>query len=109
MIGIVEKQKPTVVYAFCEPSTAGPLARFHIRRLSEKGLMPGGGIDTPFLCGRSRINGWDIENLRVTREEVEVEGRTCQRCAVAWREAESERSAEESSDRAEAHARQVRR
>jgi hypothetical protein len=64
-------------YAFCERSTAGPLARWHIRKLTEAGLKLGGGIDTPSLCKqvlplgpvRGATGGWDI-NVRITKEQL---------------------------------------
>ncbi len=44
----LKDEKPP--YAFCESVTG--IGRWHIRRLSEKGLKLGGGIDTPTLCKR---------------------------------------------------------
>jgi hypothetical protein len=50
-------------YSFCEPSHAGPLARWCVRPLTEKGRKLGGGVDTPSLCGRvdpAKGGGWDL-------------------------------------------------
>ena len=49
-------------YAFCEPDTAGSLSKWHIRKLTDKGLKLSGGADTPSLCGREM--SWDI-NVKV--------------------------------------------
>lgn len=49
------------IWSYCEPSVAGPLAPWCIRRLTEAGRKLGGGIDTPSLCGRVKPPyGWDI-------------------------------------------------
>ena len=55
-----------MVYSFCESSTG--LGPWHIRRLTKAGRKPGGGIDTPSLCGsvrprgdRGGWGGWDIK------------------------------------------------
>lgn len=46
-------------FAFCEPVTATPTSRVHIRRLD--GLPKfGGGAKGPTLCGREFRNGWDL-------------------------------------------------
>jgi hypothetical protein len=59
-------------YAYCEPVTAGPRAKWHIRKVKDR-LFLTGGIDTPSLCGVVRpfgpeygaIGGWDV-NVKMT-------------------------------------------
>jgi hypothetical protein len=52
-------------HAFCETIAA---ALTHIRRLTTKGRAPGGGADTPALCGAAAL--WDTQ-LPFTRANVE--------------------------------------
>lgn len=47
------------MYSFCETATAGPMAPWHIRELTDKGRKLGGGADTPALCGRAVA--WDLQ------------------------------------------------
>jgi hypothetical protein len=47
-------------YALCERVTASPISPWHIRKLTERGLRPGGGADTPALCGA--CVRWDLES-----------------------------------------------
>ena len=51
--------EPQVNYSFCETVTAGPLSRWHIRPLTRRGKLLGGGADTPALCGRKV--SWDLK------------------------------------------------
>ncbi len=66
----LKDEKPP--YAFCESVTGADyvnrvaqgwvyvsIGRWHIRRLSEKGLKLGGGIDTPTLCKRVDNPPWE--------------------------------------------------
>lgn len=78
---------PKGEYAFCESIAAGPLARWHIRRLSKVGPKYSGGIDTNGLCGWPKSTndgggGWDV---RVELVEHHL-ARCCQRCAEAYRQ-----------------------
>ena len=70
-------------YAFCESVHAGPLAPWHIRKLSDTGLKLRGGIDTPSLCGRVRpfgdesgehrgTGGWDLRVRILPRHFAKV-------------------------------------
>lgn len=47
-------------YAYCETIAAYV---WHIRKLTTKGLKPGGGADTRALCGAEAL--WDIANVEV--------------------------------------------
>ena len=69
-------------YSFCESINA-ICSKWHIRRLSDAGSKPGGGIDTPTLCGR-RMSGWDIV---VAITEAKLEGRkwVCDKCLAELR------------------------
>ena len=66
-------------YSFCESVWAGPKAPWHIRRITDKGLKLGGGIDTTSLCGRV-TNGWDI-GVTITRDHLT---HSCSRCAELY-------------------------
>jgi hypothetical protein len=49
-------------FSFCESVHAGSNSHWHIRKLTEVGKKPGGGIDTASLCGHVRPSwGWDVE------------------------------------------------
>lgn len=67
-------------YAFCEPVTAAPGSRWHIRKLTDKGVKLSGGVDTPALCGREVC--WDLA--------VGVDSRyfddCCPKCVEEFRE-----------------------
>jgi len=80
-------------YSFCESVHAGPLAAWHIRKLTDQGQKFGGGIDTPSLCGRVRpppkSNGWD---LKVPIDEMTLRlphgrGGICSDCAALYEKA----------------------
>lgn len=72
-------------YAFCEPSTASSLTRWHIRKLDEAGRKPGGGITTPSCCGMvvprdsGGLGGWDLEVL-ITPYHLQ---HACSKCVAA--------------------------
>ena len=78
------------LYAFCEPVTAGPHTRWHIRKIN-KALCLTGGIDTPSLCGkvipigpeRGALGGWDL-NVKITDHHL---GHSCPECVKAYRKA----------------------
>jgi hypothetical protein len=66
-------------YSFCESVWAGSRSRWHIRKLSEKGRMLGGGADTKALCGKTV--SWDLlAPFIVGRYPV------CEKCEQAYRE-----------------------
>jgi hypothetical protein len=75
------------LFSFCESSLAGPLAPWHIRRLTSVGRKSGGGIDTPSLCGHVKPfatggqGGWDLD--------FEIEERhlmhACRSCVAKYR------------------------
>lgn len=70
-------------YAFCEPHTASGSGKWHLRRLTAIGHKPGGGIDTPSLCGRVRVHhGWD---LLVVITEHHLAKNTCPECLAVYR------------------------
>ena len=72
-------------YSFCETATASGTTPWHIRKLTAVGRKPGGGADTPSLCGRDVA--WDVErdcDLSIT---LPLE-HCCQRCrAEMYRDA----------------------
>ena len=68
-------------YAFCETVHAGPVSRWHIRQLSEKGLCSGGGADTLALCGRQVA--WDLARVPITLHHLTVNA--CPKCRTAYR------------------------
>lgn len=46
-------------YSYCESAHASSRSVWHLRRLTRAGRKPGGGADTPALCGR--VVAWDLE------------------------------------------------
>ncbi len=46
-------------YSFCESVHATPYSKWHMRKLTKKGLKLGGGADTLALCGR--VVNWDLD------------------------------------------------
>lgn len=78
-------------YSFCEPTTAGPMAPWHIRRIGGGGQKFGGGVDTASLCGRvdpAKLGGWDVR-VPVDGYPLDrlVDGRrlVCAECVNAYR------------------------
>ena len=69
-------------FSFCESVHASGHGNWHLRRLAAKGYMFGGGIDTPFLCERKYINGWDVD---VPLTPFHLENNTCWVCLVRFR------------------------
>jgi hypothetical protein len=55
-------------HAFCESMYARSGAPWHLRKLTEAGRKPGGGADTPALCGRQVT--WDLE-VPITQHHLE--------------------------------------
>ncbi len=73
-------------YSFCESVTAGPNARWHIRKLDTQGLKFSGGVTTESLCGRvvpspKGLGGWDVE-VPINEQHL---GHCCQECAQKLR------------------------
>lgn len=72
------------VYSFCESIFAGPLAPWHIRRMTSVGKKLGGGIDTQGLCGFPKKRaGWDLE-VGLTKHHLN--NNACKRCLERYRE-----------------------
>lgn len=69
------------VHAFCEPSTATPYSRIHIREVGPEGLLPGGGIKVGPLCNPDRGLGWDVREATVS----EVRGWLDEMTKPGWR------------------------
>jgi len=75
-------------FSFCESVVAGPLSRWHIRRLTAQGKKLGGGIDTPSLCARLLPSGleggggWDLD-VEITEHHL---GHCCVFCVATYRE-----------------------
>lgn len=47
--------------SFCESVWATGSSPWCVRILTDKGLFPGGGVDSASLCGRVHVGrGWDI-------------------------------------------------
>lgn len=57
------------VLSFCEPVTATPFSKWHIREVGPEGLKLDGGIPNEPLCGRDLRHGWDLQ-LRVDAESL---------------------------------------
>lgn len=73
-----------MAFSFCEPVTATSISPWHIRELTGKGRMLGGGIDTPSLCGRVEVNrGWDLET---PINEFHLANGCCQKCFQLYTE-----------------------
>jgi hypothetical protein len=75
--------------AFCERVTATATSPKHIRKLSERGLITGGGADTPALCGA--VVAWDttavtsLFDLERIQANAHDTYRICQQCLPAAR------------------------
>ncbi len=69
-----------VSYSFCESQWASSESKWHIRKLTEKGKMCGGGADTKALCGLTVA--WDLE--KVTLTEFHLRESACPRCVEAY-------------------------
>lgn len=73
-------------YVFCETAMAGPRSKWHIRQLTEQGLKPSGGADTPSLCGRDVA--WDLE---VDLTIHHLQNSACLKCAEKYWGVEGDR------------------
>jgi len=79
---LAQWQLPRAPVVFCESSSAGGLAVWHLRQLSDAGPKYGGGLDTPSLCGRVKPPyGWDLE-VAVTERHLLT---ACPACVAAFR------------------------
>lgn len=71
-------------YAFCEPVVAGSNSPWCLRKITDKGLRPGGGVDSNSLCGRVKAPyGWDVD-VPVTQDRVDSDF-VCKRCLEVLR------------------------
>lgn len=74
-------------FTFCEPTSATPTSRVHIRLL-EGAPKPSGGIVGDVLCGRDLTGGWDVPgevSADAVRRTLDAEtGPTCPACAAEW-------------------------
>lgn len=83
------QKQPTTGFAFCERVTASATSPKHIRKLSERGLITGGGADTPSLCGA--VVAWDttaitsLFDLERIQANASDTNRVCQQCLTAAR------------------------
>ncbi len=68
-----------VSYSFCETVTAGSSTPWHIRELTARGKMLGGGADTPALCG-VKVS-WDLSTPFTI---------SLAKCAALYRQKESQ-------------------
>lgn len=67
-------------FSFCESVTASGRSPWHIREIPEgEKLKTGGGITTPFLCGR-KVNGWDLD-VEITEHHLT---HTCKSCFAEY-------------------------
>ncbi len=80
-------------FAFCEPSYAGSLRPWCIRRVGPEGLKLGGGVPTGErgpLCRTWACNGWDL-NVRILPEHLDYRPGTraivCHECAAEYKAA----------------------
>lgn len=75
----------TTDLSYCESVWAGPTSPNHIRVFAEQGLMPGGGANTPALCG-SEVS-WDLsaiaslEDLERRIAVAHETNRVCVKCS----------------------------
>jgi len=65
-------------YSFCETMFA-VVSPWHIRKLTSKGKMLGGGADTPALCNRNVA--WDI-NVEMT--SFHLNNNCCKNCKAIY-------------------------
>lgn len=77
-------------YTFCEPTHAGPLAPWCIRKMSPLGRKRGGGVDTTSLCGRVKptdVGGFGGSDLTHSLGQDDLEAEfTCRKCLAKLRE-----------------------
>ncbi len=71
-------------FSFCESVYATGTSPWHIRKLTAKGRMLGGGVDTGSLCGQVRSpHGWDL-NVELTAHHLK---HACVGCVDLYRKA----------------------
>jgi len=68
-----------IKYSFCENAGAGPMSKWHIRPLTDKGRKLGGGADTLALCGW-KVN-WDV---LVELTEFHLKNNACKKCLKVY-------------------------
>jgi hypothetical protein len=73
-----QDEKPP--YAYCESVHATGTSPWHIRKVTDKGLKFGGGIDTSSLCEDVK-SGWDLQ----VRMSETHDGHTCPKCLPIYR------------------------
>lgn len=75
----------SITHSFCEPVTASPRSRWHIRQLTSAGRKTTGGVDTKSLCGREMA--WDLSNP-VAQEGLEskIIDYICLECQERYKE-----------------------
>jgi hypothetical protein len=66
-------------YSLCESVLASGSSPWHIRKLSKKGKVFGGGADTRSLCGM--VMSWDMKNTIEGNEDF-----CCKDCLRAYLE-----------------------
>jgi len=64
----------TKQYSFCETGVM-PLPTWHLRELTSKGVMVGGGVDTLSLCGQQML--YDVDTPITA---LQLDGKTCVEC-----------------------------
>ena len=85
-----DRNPATAGMAYCERATATATSPKHLRNLSERGLITGGGADTPALCGE--MVAWDVFevaslfDLERTQANSHDSFRLCQQCLHGARE-----------------------
>jgi hypothetical protein len=67
-----------MLHSFCESQWATGVSPWHIRQLTKKGLMLGGGADTKALCGRTVA--WDLD-IPLTEMRLRDHG-SCRECVA---------------------------
>jgi len=82
MLTNLAKQLPKREFAFCESVHATSTSPWHIRKLTDKGMMTGGGADTKALCGREVA--WDVECEICPL--VLIQPDVCGKCVTAYGE-----------------------
>jgi hypothetical protein len=72
-------------FAFCETALATGTSPWHIRQLGPRGARPGGGTDTPALCGRPV--SWDVRMKVSDRPAIALghQRGACKECALIYR------------------------
>lgn len=72
---------PSAEFSFCEAQPSS--GKWHIRKLTVNGYLPGGGIDSESLCRRvKRYRGWDV---LAPITALHLRDRTCPECRAMYR------------------------